>query len=97
VWMGGGTFERQAKQVGVYRSYSGRADSLQAGEKQLVNGSPEAIAEELAEAVQAVGADAINLRIHVPGIAPEEIYDQLDAVAAMIPLLRKHSPWRIAA
>jgi len=94
VWAGKGTFERQEAQLGVYRSYGSENAMQHWAENQLINGSPQEIAEQLAEAAHAVGADAINLRIHVPGVQPEEIIGQIDALEPMLPLLRSMHPWK---
>ncbi|MCP1470355.1 alkanesulfonate monooxygenase SsuD/methylene tetrahydromethanopterin reductase-like flavin-dependent oxidoreductase (luciferase family) [Sphingobium sp. OAS761] len=94
VWAGEGSFERQERQIGVYGSYGSRELMKHWGENQLINGTPDAIADQLAEAAHAVGADAINLRVHVPGVMPEEVEAQIDALAPMLPLLRAAHPWK---
>ncbi|OCC23337.1 hypothetical protein MB02_11945 [Croceicoccus estronivorus] len=95
VWVGEGTFERQERQVGVYRSYGNQDLMKHWGEQnQLINGSAQEVAERLAEAAHEVGADAINLRIHVPGVQPEEIMSQIGALEPMLPILRGIYPWK---
>ena len=43
----------------------------------VADDDPMAVAERLAAAVDAAGADALNLRLHVPGIDPESARAQL--------------------
>lgn len=94
VWVGDTNFERQDKQMGVYRSYS--TDNAQKHWKQnpVINGSADEIAERLAEAAHAVGADAINLRIQVPGVQPDEMMRQIEALGPAIAKLRAIYPWK---
>lgn len=94
VWVGEGTFERQEKQLGVYRTYSSEGYQSHWRENQLIRGSCHEIAEQLAEAAHSVGADAINLRIQVPGVQPEEAIAQIEALEPMLPLLRAMHPWK---
>jgi alkanesulfonate monooxygenase SsuD/methylene tetrahydromethanopterin reductase-like flavin-dependent oxidoreductase (luciferase family) len=96
VWVGASSFERQDKQVGVYRGYADTGAMAHWQGDQLVNGSAEQIADRLAEAAALVGADAINLRIHVPGVQPAEIMDQIDALGPMVARLRTLHPWTAA-
>jgi hypothetical protein len=37
---------------------------------------------------EAAGVDALNLRLHVPGVSPAEIHDQIRSLADVVPLLR---------
>ena len=94
VWVGATTFERQEKQLGVYRSYAENQVTQHWSSNQIVNGTADEIADRLAEAAHAVGADAINLRIHVPGVQPEEIMDQINGLGPMVTRLRTHHPWK---
>ena len=61
---------------------------------QVISGAADEIADALAEAALAVGADAINLRIHVPGVQPDEIMNQIDALGPMVARLRTLYPWK---
>jgi len=49
---------------------------------------PALVAEELAAVARAVGADALNLRVHVPGVAPATAREQIaglgDAIAPAV-------------
>jgi alkanesulfonate monooxygenase SsuD/methylene tetrahydromethanopterin reductase-like flavin-dependent oxidoreductase (luciferase family) len=88
VWVGEGSWERQDKQVGVYRTYADPAAQAHWQEGQLITGRPEIVAEGLAAAVAAVGADALNLRIQVPGMSPDEVNGQIEALAEVLSILK---------
>jgi hypothetical protein len=51
----------------------------------LSSADPAELAEMLVETVIAAGCDGLNIRLHVPGIAPEEIRDQLAALGEVVP------------
>lgn len=56
-------------QVGVYRGYASTAAQDHWGADELVaHSDPAVVARSLARAVDATGADALNVRVHVPGI-----------------------------
>ncbi len=81
IWVGPPPASRQAKQVDVYRSYAASAAQTHWADDALISSAdPAALAEQLAAAVAAAGCDAINVRLHVPGITPPEIRDQLAAL-----------------
>ena len=94
VWVGETTFERQDRQLGVYRSYAGDNVTQHWNANQIINGTADEVADGLAEAALAVGADAPNLRIHVPGVTPDEIVQQIDALGPMLTKLRTLYPWK---
>ena len=93
VWAGAATFERQERQVGVYRAYASEQVTQHWQGNQIINGTADEIAEQLAAAARAVGADALNLRIHVPGVGAEEIMGQIEALGPMVAGLRGRWPW----
>jgi alkanesulfonate monooxygenase SsuD/methylene tetrahydromethanopterin reductase-like flavin-dependent oxidoreductase (luciferase family) len=77
-------FERQ---VDVYRSYAADAAQTTWGVDELAAGDT---AERLAESLRASGADALNVRIHVPGIAAPAVRDQIARLGAeVLPRLRR--------
>ena len=52
------------------------------GEDQTIaSDDPSEVSERLAAAVQEVGADALNLRVQLPGMAPEAVREQIAAVS----------------
>ena len=89
VWIGPPPASRQAQQVDLYRSYAGAAAQTHwADDALLSSGDPAELAGLVAEAVRDAGCDALNLRLHVPGILAEEVRDQLAALADVIPALK---------
>jgi hypothetical protein len=50
---------------------------------------PDELAHRIAEALTASGADALNLRLHLPGVGPADIRDQIVHIGEeAIPILR---------
>ena len=88
VWIGPVRSDLVHAQRAVYDALSG--DPARFGDDQTVTGTePDDVAERL-RAVQAeAGADALNLRVHLPGLSPAEVRAQIDALAAsVVPALR---------
>jgi alkanesulfonate monooxygenase SsuD/methylene tetrahydromethanopterin reductase-like flavin-dependent oxidoreductase (luciferase family) len=68
-------------QLDVYRGYATAAAQAKWGVDELAGGDdPAGVVEALADAVTRAGADAVNLRIHVPGVSPEAARDQIRAL-----------------
>jgi alkanesulfonate monooxygenase SsuD/methylene tetrahydromethanopterin reductase-like flavin-dependent oxidoreductase (luciferase family) len=91
-WIGEPPRGRVDDQLDVYRSYSTRAAQTRWGRDELVCGTDgTVIAAELADATRRAGADAVNLRVHVPGVEPEEARDQITRLgdAVVEPLRRE--------
>jgi alkanesulfonate monooxygenase SsuD/methylene tetrahydromethanopterin reductase-like flavin-dependent oxidoreductase (luciferase family) len=79
VWVGPpprGLFDAQ---VDVYRSYS-PAEAQARWKADQVLGDAEAIADD----VRRAGCDAVNLRIHVPGVSPAAARDQIAALGTAV-------------
>ena len=90
VWFGPPPSSRQEKQVDVYRTYAATAAQNHWADDAVLSGSdPAELAGLVAETVEATGCDALNIRLHVPGITPEEIRDQLAALGAVVPEIRR--------
>jgi hypothetical protein len=47
-----------------------------------------ALADELSAVITRSGTDALNLRIHVPGVSPTTARDQIDAMGDVVARLR---------
>jgi hypothetical protein len=60
----------------------------------IINGDAGAVAEHLANVMAETSADALNLRVHVPGLSPAEVIEQIDQLAAVLNSLRAHPPTR---
>jgi alkanesulfonate monooxygenase SsuD/methylene tetrahydromethanopterin reductase-like flavin-dependent oxidoreductase (luciferase family) len=79
-WLGEPPRSRLDEQLDRYRSYTPRAAQAHWGEedRQLVDGAdPATVVDGLLAVARAVGADALNLRVHVPGVAPASIREQI--------------------
>lgn len=77
-WVGDPPRERLDDQVDVYRSYSPASAQANWGGDELVDSpTPESVVAGLLEAVDRAGADALNLRVHVPGVSPEAAREQI--------------------
>jgi hypothetical protein len=89
-WVGPPPSSRQEKQVDVYRGYAAAAaQSHWADNAVLSSGDPAELARLIAATTEAAGCDALNIRLHVPGITPQEIRDQLAALGEVVPTLRE--------
>ena len=77
-WVGEPPRDRVDDQVDVYRGYSATSAMQHWGTDELV-GSPDgaAVAGQLSDVVQRTGADALNLRVHVPGVSPNDAREQI--------------------
>jgi alkanesulfonate monooxygenase SsuD/methylene tetrahydromethanopterin reductase-like flavin-dependent oxidoreductase (luciferase family) len=77
-WIGEPPRAQEKAQMDVYRSYAASAAQSHWGEDELVGGDdPRAVATRLAEIVVRARADALNLRVHVPGVSPGQVRDQI--------------------
>jgi alkanesulfonate monooxygenase SsuD/methylene tetrahydromethanopterin reductase-like flavin-dependent oxidoreductase (luciferase family) len=87
VWIGEPDAGLVAGQQAVYRSYSGGRPF---GEDQTVAATdPAELAERLDAVGRAAGADALNLRIHLPGITAGQVRHQIAVLAEeVLPRLR---------
>ena len=64
----------------MYRSYSSTAAKEHWGGNELVDApSPTRSSAGLVDALDRAGADALNLRVHVPGVSPDGRTEQIAA------------------
>lgn len=94
VWVGQGGHERHERQVDLYRSYTTGAAQSKWGGEQQIEGTPEEIAERLESDLALTGADALNLRVHVPGVTPEEARDHIAGLAEVVARVKERLPLR---
>jgi alkanesulfonate monooxygenase SsuD/methylene tetrahydromethanopterin reductase-like flavin-dependent oxidoreductase (luciferase family) len=67
------------RQVDVYRSYAPDAAPEHWGRDELIQSADAAeVAERLVGAARDANADALNLRVHVPGVEPDMARDQIE-------------------
>jgi alkanesulfonate monooxygenase SsuD/methylene tetrahydromethanopterin reductase-like flavin-dependent oxidoreductase (luciferase family) len=77
-WVGKPPREQLEQQLDVYRSYANEGAQQHWKDEQLAAATdPAEVAETLADAATRAGADALNLRVHVPGVAPEAAREQI--------------------
>jgi alkanesulfonate monooxygenase SsuD/methylene tetrahydromethanopterin reductase-like flavin-dependent oxidoreductase (luciferase family) len=89
VWLGDAQRDLVDRQRKVYDSYAGAASAF--GEDQTINAhDPDEAAARLHDVLTAAGANAINLRIHLPGMPPEHVREQIVGLGHdVVPRLRK--------
>jgi hypothetical protein len=77
-WIGEAPRERVDDQVDVYRSYSSKSAMEHWGQDELVDApSADVVVGGLVEALAHAGADALNVRVHVPGVTPDAARAQI--------------------
>ena len=85
VWLGDPPTAAMADQRAVYAGYSpGAAQAHWAAADTLVADDPAALADAITESVDAVGADCVNLRIHLPGVGPDAVDEQVRRLGAEV-------------
>ena len=89
-WVGEPPREGVARQLDVYRGYAPVASQAHwEGEQLVASSSAGDVADGLAGVARRAGADAVNVRVHVPGVTPEAARDQIDQLGAeVVPALR---------
>jgi len=81
LWVGEPPLDLFREQLGGYRRKAGAGSWMQtASTDSLVSGSPERIAERLAPSVRAAGATVLGLRVHVTGLEPPAVEEQIAAL-----------------
>ena len=77
------------RQRGVYDSYAGSGTSF-ADDQTISADEPHELAERIHATWRASGADAVNVRVHLPGVAPSDIRGQITALGnEVLPLVRQ--------
>jgi len=83
VWLGRRPSGLIDTQRAVYESYAPDAGSF--GEDQTIaSDDPDELAERLAATTREVGADALNLRVQLPGMSPEQVREQIERIGTMV-------------
>jgi alkanesulfonate monooxygenase SsuD/methylene tetrahydromethanopterin reductase-like flavin-dependent oxidoreductase (luciferase family) len=79
-------------QRAVYESYASGASAFGA-DQTVASDDPGEVAERLVGAMVEVGADALNLRVQLPGMAPGQVREQIEALGSMVvPLVKQSLP-----
>jgi hypothetical protein len=81
-WVGSPPSELFDKQIGVYRTYAAEATQSQWESDELISGDD--VAARLLDALARTGADALNVRVHVPGVAPAAIREQITRLGSQL-------------
>jgi len=77
-WLGDPPRWHLEEQLSVYRGYTPLSAQEHWGGDEFVGGDDAAVvADGLIDAARRAGADAVNLRVHVPGVAPESAREQI--------------------
>jgi alkanesulfonate monooxygenase SsuD/methylene tetrahydromethanopterin reductase-like flavin-dependent oxidoreductase (luciferase family) len=77
VWLGKPFRADVQRQVGVYRGYAGAAARNWGADELIAATEPRELGERIGDVASRAGADALNLRLHTPGIPPSVIRDQI--------------------
>ena len=79
VWLGDLPSDLVERQRAVYDSYSGATAAF--GDDQTVAAAdPGELVDRLVDLVAATGVDALNLRVHLPGMAPDAVREQIEVL-----------------
>jgi alkanesulfonate monooxygenase SsuD/methylene tetrahydromethanopterin reductase-like flavin-dependent oxidoreductase (luciferase family) len=94
VWLGDlppGAAEKQAE---LYRSYASAGAQRRWQDQPIVRSDdPAELAAALAEALAAAGGDALNLRVHLPDMTPDQVDEQIRVIGGeVLPRLRPRLP-----
>jgi alkanesulfonate monooxygenase SsuD/methylene tetrahydromethanopterin reductase-like flavin-dependent oxidoreductase (luciferase family) len=93
VWLGERRQEEIEHQRRIYASYASSGRALP-DDQTVAAPDGDQLADELARVVDAVGADALNLRLHLVGLPVEAIRDQITGLGeTMLPRLRRTLSW----
>ena len=90
-WLGDAPRAEVDRQVDVYRGYApASAPAHWGADEMVVATSAEEVAGRLLDVRRAAGVDALNLRVHVPGVSAESGREQITRLGAeVVPLLRE--------
>jgi alkanesulfonate monooxygenase SsuD/methylene tetrahydromethanopterin reductase-like flavin-dependent oxidoreductase (luciferase family) len=88
-WVGPPPTDLLDRQLDVYRTYSPASAQAHWGSDEVVTAATaDEVAEQLATVAAEAGADALNLRIHVPGVTPTTARAQATRLAGAVAPLR---------
>lgn len=88
VWLGAIQTSLVESQRRFYQSVQGETRPIPTDQTIFTDDGRE-MAQELADLVHTSGADALNLRVHLPGISPSSVREQIAGLASeVVPVLR---------
>jgi alkanesulfonate monooxygenase SsuD/methylene tetrahydromethanopterin reductase-like flavin-dependent oxidoreductase (luciferase family) len=82
-WLGHVRSGLVADQRAVYESYAPNAGAFGA-DQTIASNDPAELAERLVGAMAEVGADALNLRVQLPGMESEQVREQIEQLGSMV-------------
>lgn len=83
VWLGQVSTGLVARQRAVYDSYAGAGQAF-GDDQTIASEDPTELADMIIAAAQEAGADALNLRVQLPGMSPEEVREQIASVGSTV-------------
>jgi alkanesulfonate monooxygenase SsuD/methylene tetrahydromethanopterin reductase-like flavin-dependent oxidoreductase (luciferase family) len=83
VWLGEPRSELIESQRAVYESYADKARSF-GDDQTIASDDPRELAERLVSAAVETGADALNLRVQLPGMTTDQVREQIARIAAEV-------------
>jgi len=89
-WIGEPPVQQGARQLATYRTYAPSGAASHWGTAEMAAAAdPASVAAQLAAAAATAGADALNLRVHVPGVTPSAVRAQVERLGADVaPVVR---------
>ena len=82
-WVGDPPRADVDRQLDVYRSYAPtNAPTHWGTDEMAVDATGDDIAKQLVDAAQTAGVDALNLRVHVPGVGVDDAREQIRRLGA---------------
>jgi alkanesulfonate monooxygenase SsuD/methylene tetrahydromethanopterin reductase-like flavin-dependent oxidoreductase (luciferase family) len=89
VWLGGAQSELVERQRHFYQGVRGEERPLPA-DQTVISPDGKEMAATLADLLGATGADALNLRVHLPGMSPAAVREQIAGLTGdVLPALRQ--------
>jgi alkanesulfonate monooxygenase SsuD/methylene tetrahydromethanopterin reductase-like flavin-dependent oxidoreductase (luciferase family) len=84
-WVGEPPAANAERQANVYRSYAPETAAAHWGADEMAASTdPAEVADRLVEAATTAGADAVNLRVHAPGITPSAVREQIERIGSAV-------------
>lgn len=83
VWLGDVPTHLVRRQRAVYDSYSGAAVTF-GDDQTIASREPAEVVARLCELIAATRTDALNLRVHLPGMPPEAIREQIETLGTEV-------------
>jgi len=89
VWLGRPSSELVDRQRAIYESYAGGTAAF-GGDQTVAANDPHELAQRLATSARESGANALNLRVQLPGMTPDEVRTQIERIGSdVVPALKK--------